>query len=81
MIPESKGHIPRASLGESLFFVENMMNRSENCLGKTRPILKQLGKNRRQICHAVQSETQDEPSNKYTNLSRDALRGDPFTQC
>ena len=44
-----KGHLPSASLGEFVgevvfvFLVENMMNRSKTCLGKTRPILKQLG--------------------------------------
>ena len=55
-----------------------MMNRSTTCFDKIRPILKQLRKNRKKIRHVVQSETQDEPANQHTNLSRDALRGGPF---
>ena len=27
------------------------------------------------------SETQDEPSNQHTNLSKDALQGDPYENC
>ena len=57
-----------------------MMNRPTTCFGKTRPILKQLRKSRKKICHVVESETQDEPSNQHTNLSRDALRGGPFSR-
>ena len=47
-------------------------------MGKIRPILKQFIKNRNKICHIVQSETQDEPSNQHKNLSGDALWGDPL---
>ena len=54
------------------------MDRSKTYFGKTRPIFKQLRKNSKKICHDVQSETQDEPSNQHSNLSRDALRGGPF---
>ena len=55
------------------------MNRSKTCFGKTRPILKKHRKNTKKTYHGVQSETQDEPYNEHTNLSRDALRGGPFT--
>ena len=54
------------------------MNISKTCFGKTRLILKQLRKNSKIIRYVVQSETQDEPSNQHTNLSRDALLGGPF---
>ena len=55
-----------------------MMYRSKTVVGQTRPILKHSRKNSKKNRHAVQPKTQDEPSNKDTNLSRDALRGGPL---
>ena len=65
--------------GHLCSLVENTMKRSETCFGQTRPILNQLIKNSKKNHHAVQPWTQDETSNQHTNLSRDALRGVPFS--